>query len=231
MLCLTIPGTVLDEKTYFYDTRFEKPLKVAANESRLDNKMFDVSTVTGSDNGRTLSQQFLSALDELTPKMNQRLIQAKDELRELLRMPKSYQMEDGTTVNGTLQQAFYYLYGEYVKEKKNWADMQNREKARLEEKYPGSGDEVCNQRQEAFLNWYQTVAESYLLDIQVKRGKVLSIFSPNDMKIIEGILDSGSGAEVEEAWEQVENARKFDPDGGYVYPVTLFPVSKYKYLM
>lgn len=223
MLCLTIPGTVLDKKTYVYDTRYEKPLKVAANESRLANKMFDVSTVTGSDNGRTLSQQFLSALDALTPKMNRRLIQAKDELRELLRMPKSYQMEDGTTVNGTLQQAFYYLYGEYVKEKKNWADMQNRERARLEEKYPGNGDEVYNQRQEAFLNWYQTVAESYLLDIQVKRGKVLSIFSPNDMKIIEGVLDSGSGAEVEEAREQVENARKFDPDGGYVYPVTFQP--------
>ena len=60
---------------------------------------------------------------------------------------------------------------------------------------------------------------------------MLSIFSPNDMKIIDGILDSGSGAEVEEAREQVENARKFDSDGGYVYPVTLFPVSKYKYLM
>lgn len=223
MLCLMIPGTVLDKKTFVYDTRYEKPIKVAANESRLVNKMFDVCTVTGSDNGRMLSTQFLSAIDALTPKMNSRLIKAKDELRELLRTPMSYQLEDGSRLEGNLQQVFYYLYGDYVKEKKIWADKQNEKKEELEKRYPLDTDEDLNARQEEYLKWYQTVAESYLLNIQVKRGKVLAIFSINDMKIIEGVLDSGSGAELEEAREQVNNAKKFDPDGGYVYPVELQP--------
>jgi len=43
------------------------------------------------------------------------------------------------------------------------------------------------------------------------------------MNVIEGILSSGSGAELEEARESVENAKRFDPDGGYIYPVTLQP--------
>lgn len=230
MLCLTIPGTVLDKESYVYDTRFEKPIKVAANESRLTNKLFDVTKVAGSDNGRQLSSQFVSALDTLTPKVNTKLMEAKDQIREMLKMPVIYKLEDGTAVEGTLQEAFYYMYGEYVKEKQIWADKQNEKKAELEDKYPGKSDEARLQREEEFLNWYQTVAETYLLQIQVKRGKILAFFSPNDMKILEGILSSGSGAELEEAREQVENAKKFDPDGGYVYPVTLQPADWFESL-
>ena len=230
MLCLTIPGTVLDKESYVYDTRFEKPIKVAANESRLTNKLFDVTKVAGSDNGRQLSSQFVSALDTLTPKVNTKLMEAKDQIREMLKMPVTYKLEDGTAVEGTLQEAFYYMYGEYVKEKQIWADKQNEKKAELEDKYPGKSDEARLQREEEFLNWYQTVAETYLLQIQVKRGKILAFFSPNDMKILEGILSSGSGAELEEAREQVENAKKFDPDGGYVYPVTLQPADWFESL-
>lgn len=230
MLCLTIPGTVLDKESYVYDTRFEKPIKVAANESRLTNKLFDVTKVAGSDNGRQLSSQFVSALDTLTPKVNTKLMEAKDQIREMLKMPVTYKLEDGTAVEGTLQEAFYYMYGEYVKEKQIWADKQNEKKTELEDKYPGKSDEARLQREEEFLNWYQTVAETYLLQIQVKRGKILAFFSPNDMKILEGILSSGSGAELEEAREQVENAKKFDPDGGYVYPVTLQPADWFESL-
>ena len=79
-----------------------------------------------------------------------------------------------------------------------------KKKAELEDKYPGKSNEARLQREEEFLNWYQTVAETYLLQIQVKRGKILAFFSPNDMKILEGILSSG--AELEEAREQVEHA-------------------------
>lgn len=165
MLCLTIPSTVLDKESNVYDTRFEKPIKIAANESRLTNKLFDVTKVAGSDNGRQLSSQFVSALDTLTPKVNTKLIEAKDRIREMLKMPVTYKLEDGTAVEGTLQEAFYYMYGEYVKEKQIWADKQNEKKA-----------------------------------------------------------------ELEEAREQVENAKKFDPDGGYVYPVTLQPADWFENL-
>ena len=230
MLCLTIPGTVLDKESYVYDTRFEKPINVPANESRLANKLFDVTKVAGSDNGRQLSSQFVSALDTLTPKVNTKLMVAKYQIREMLKMPVTYKLEDDTAIEGTLQEAFYYMYGEYVKEKQIWADKQNEKKAELEDKYPGKSDEARLQREEEFLNWYQTVAETYLLQIQVKREKILAFFSPNDMKILEGILSSGSGAELEEAREQVEHAKKFDPDCGYVYPVTLQPADWFESL-
>ena len=230
MLCMMLPGTVLDKESYVYNTKFEKPIKVAANESRLANKLFNVSRVVGSDNGRQLSNQFLAALNVLTPKINNALMEAKEQLRDMLKMPAEYKLEDGTAVKGTLQEAFYYLYGLYVNERKIWAEKQSEKRAELEAKYPGKSEEAHMQRQEEFLNWYQTIAESYLLNIQVKRGKVLAIFSPNDMKIIEGILSSGSGAELEEAREMVENARKFDPDGGYVYPVTLQPADWFESL-
>lgn len=61
-------------------------------------------------------------------------------------------------------------------------------------------------------------------------SKILAVFSPNDMKIIEGILDSGSGTELEEARETLQNVRKSNPNGGYIYPVTLSPENWFELL-
>ena len=57
---------------------------VKANESRLANKLFDPCRVTGGDNGMTLPYQYRSALDTLTPKLNEKIAKAKNQLRELL---------------------------------------------------------------------------------------------------------------------------------------------------
>ena len=70
---------------------------------------------------------------------------------------------------------------------------------------------------------YQTVADGYLTRLSGKMGKILAVFSVNDMKLIESILSSGAGAELEDARERVMYARRTSPDGGYVYPVTLNP--------
>lgn len=222
-LCMTMPGTIINPQDYHYDTRFQKPFKVQANESRLVNKLFDPVKITGSDNGRQLSTQFKSALNALTPKLNASLAEAKNELRQILSMPTSYTLDDGTKITLSFQQLFYKLYEEYVEEKKKWAQLQNEKREELLQKYPDDSDNDKYKREEEFLNWYQTVAEANLLKVNMKHGKVLGIFSDNDMKIIEGILDSGSGAELQEAREQVTNARKFDPDGGYIYPVSMEP--------
>lgn len=179
MLCLTIPGTILDKKTFEYDSRFEKPLKVAANESRLANKLFDVTKVTGSDNGRQLA---------------------------------TYKVNQANTVGGTFQSAFYYMYGEYIKEKQLWAEKQNEKRKELVEQYPGTSDEAQMQRQEAFLNWYQTVAEIHMTKIDEKKGQILSFLSPNDIKVIDGILSCESATALEEARENLENAKRFEPN-------------------
>ena len=223
MFTLMMPGTELNPENFRYDTRFEKPIKVAANESRIANKLFSPARVIGADNGRFLANQYVSALDVLTPKINNNLIKAKNELRELLRSEVKYINDEGTEYTLNLQQLFYMLYETYVDEKKKWADAQNAERQRLKEIYPLDDDESRIHREEEFLNWYQTVAEGYLLKIDACHGKVLGIFSDKDMKIIEGVLDSGSGAELQEARDRVVNARKYDPNGGYVYPVVMEP--------
>lgn len=77
MFCMMSPGTTLNPSDYTYDTSGKKPATVSANESRLVNKLFDACHVTGSDNGRSLPNQFLSALNVLTPKLNPEVSIAK----------------------------------------------------------------------------------------------------------------------------------------------------------
>ena len=228
--CMMLPGLSLTPELYQYDLAGQKPPIVAAHESRLTNKMFDACHVTGSDNGRTLAQQYLSALNMLTPKLNPDISHAKNILRELLMTNYSYKFDDGPAFNGTLQQVFYRLYEEWVTEKRKWALARQEKREEIEARYPKPEADDLKAIENDYLRWYQTEAESYLAVIEAKLGKVLGIFSVNDMKIIEGVLDSGSGAEVQEARNFLTNARRLNEDGGYTYPVTLEPADWHKYL-
>lgn len=78
-LCLTLPGQALTAKDFAYDykNKAEKGPMVEANESRLANKLFDPCRITGGDNGMTLPYQYRSALDTLTPKLNEKIAKAK----------------------------------------------------------------------------------------------------------------------------------------------------------
>lgn len=49
-----------------------------------------------------------------------------------------------------------------------------------------------------------------------------------EMKILEGILDSGSGAELQEARQTLNNTQKLTPEGGYIYPVKFNPWKRQK---
>lgn len=221
--CLTMPGTVLSPEDYTYDITDTKPIKVAANESKLLNKLFDPCHITGSDNGRMLTTQYLTALNALSPKLNPNISKLKNILRDVLNTPYNYHTDEGVFIKSTLQQVFYKLYNEYVLEKQKWSELQNNKLEELEEKYSDKSDESNEKKQNEYLEWYETVAESNLAMIEAKLGKVLGVFSINDMKLIESILDSNVGGEIEDAKEMVTNVRKMHPDGGYVYPVTLQP--------
>ena len=111
-----------------------------------------------------------------------------------------------------------------------WSKLQSDKKAELAKKYgTGSAEDNAAQQNE-YLTWYQTIAEGYLESLNEQYSKILAVFSPNDMKIIEGILDSGSGAELEEARETLQNVRKSNPNGGYIYHVTLSPENWFELL-
>ncbi|HFF8548750.1 TPA: hypothetical protein ACGEYS_002277 [Kluyvera cryocrescens] len=223
--CMSLPGMQIDKNLYSYDIENNqpKPPLVEANESKLVNRLFDACKMTGSDNGRHLQTQYKSALDMLTPQLNGKLFDAKSKLRKVLMTPYPYNFGEGLTTGFTLQQVFYRLYGDYVDAKQAWAKVQLEKKIELDAKYPGETKDSNRNKQNDYLDWYETTAESQLLKVQEKLGKVLNVFSPGDMEIITGILDSGAGREIAEARQTLANVQKLNPDGGYVYPVTLYP--------
>lgn len=229
-LCLTIPGQALSAEDFAYDYKNNAPKGpvVEANESRLVNKLFDPCRMTGADNGLTLPYQYRSALDMLTPKLNSRVAAAKNQLRELLMTEYPYDFGDDKTY--TLQEVFFKLYDDWVAAEKDWADEQNKQKEKLRRDFKGDTAESNMKYNDAYLTWYEAVAASRLTEINEKFSKVISVFTPNDMKILEGILDSGSGAELQQARETLNNIGKLSPDGGYVYPVKLNPTGWFELL-
>lgn len=217
--CMLVPGLILDDRDYRYD--LDKELKgpmIEANESRLANKMFDPSRIVNSDNGRNLAYQYKMALDMLTPKINKRLMLHKNKLRRLLISPYPYDFGEGIEHGYTLQEVYFRLYDEYMDEIYRWKKVITETKQALQEQYPVKAD-----YENAYIEWYEDHAEDYLDKINEKKSKVLTVFSPNDMKILEGILDSGSGAELQEARQTLYNYRKISPNGGYIYPVSFEP--------
>ena len=231
-LCLTLPGQALTAKDFAYDykSNAEKGPTVEANESRLANKLFDPCRVTAGDNGMTLPYQYRSALDTLTPKLNEKITKAKNQLRELLLTPYPYDFGDGDTKTYTLQEVFYRLYDEYVAAEQAWTEKQNKKKETLRNTYPNISEENNIQYNNEYLQWYETVARSESMELNEKRAKVLSVFAPNDMDILNGVLDSGSGAELEQARQILENIQRQTPDGGVVYPVKFNPTNWFELL-
>ncbi len=223
--CMGLPGTLIDPSQYAYDVKNNepKPAHVKANESKLVNKLFDACFMTASDNGRHLQTQYRTALNMLTPKLNGKLFEAKAKLREVLMTPYPYNFGDGDTSVLTLEQVFYRLYGEYVDTKQKWAQKQLDKRNELKKKYPGETTQSYVRQEDEFLDWYGVVAEAEELLVKEKLGMVLNVFSPGDMEIINGILDSGTGRELMEARTMLDNVEEINPDGGYIYPVTLYP--------
>lgn len=223
--CMSLPGTLVDPTQYSYDVHHNetKPAHVKANESKLVNKLFDACFMSAADNGRHLYTQYRTALNMLTPKMNGKLFDAKTKLREALMTPYPYNFGDGSDEILTLEQVFYRLYGDYVEAKQKWAQQQIDKKDELARTYKENTEENYKLREDKFLEWYGMVAEAAELAVEEKMGQVLSVFSPGDMEIINGILESGAGRELTEARNQLDNVEELNPDGGYVYPVTLYP--------
>lgn len=223
--CMSMPGTLIDPAQYSYDVDSNeiKPAHVKANESKLANKLFDAAFMNAGDNGKHLSTQYMTALNMLTPKLNGKLFDAKSKLRDVLMTPYPYNFEDGNSDVLTLEQVFYKLYSEYVTAKEAWAQKQLDKRNELERKYPDNTEAANVKRNDEYLDWYGVVAESEELIVEEKLGKVLGVFSPGDMEIITGILESGSGRELAEARSTLENVGELNPNGGYTYPVTLYP--------
>lgn len=153
--CMTFPGTILAPQTYSFDYKNNqpKPPVVEANESRFANKLFDPCHITGADNGRSLAQQYSTALDMLTPKLNAKTQEAKNNLRNMPMTPYPYDFGNGMDENLTLQQVFFRLCDDWVKLKMEWSKLQSDKKAELAKKY-GTGSAKDNAVvQNDYLTW------------------------------------------------------------------------------
>ncbi|SFQ15935.1 hypothetical protein SAMN02910358_00925 [Lachnospiraceae bacterium XBB1006] len=214
-LCLLLPGIILNREDYEYEGM--KGPVIEANESRLANKMFEPCQITNTDNGRTLPYQYKMALDMLTPRLNRKLALQKNKLRRLLMSKYPYNFGE-EEMEYTLLEVYAKLYDEYMDELYRWKVKLSEIKDALRMAHPDP-EEFENE----YLKWYEDNAGDYLDSINEKKSKLLSVFSPNDMKILEGILDSGCGAELQEARQNLYNLRKITPNGGYVYPVSFEP--------
>lgn len=142
---------------------------------------------------------------------------------------------DSETKEYTFQEVFFRLYNNYVEQMSEWADERQRRKEyyREQAEIKLAGAEIASINKKAendYLQWYEDNAEKWLTATNQKLSVLLSVFSDNDMKIIEGILDSGSGAELQEARQTLNNTRKINPDGGYIYPVKFNPTNWFEYL-
>lgn len=223
--CMTLPGTLIDPTDYKYDISGEKPAHVKANESKLVNKLFDACFMTASDNGRQLQNQYRTALNMLSPKLNRDLFEMKVRLREVLMTPYQYDFGNGMEDSMTLEQVFYRLYSEYVAAKAAWNQKQLDKKAELKRTIIDP-----NERRDAYLEWYGLVAEAERVMLDEKLGKVLNVFSPSDMSIINAILNCGVGGEIESVRSAMDMVEELNPDGGYVYPVKLYPKNWFELL-
>ncbi|MBQ6160713.1 MAG: hypothetical protein IJK24_07195 [Oscillospiraceae bacterium] len=244
-LILLLPGIALTMEDFEYDYKnhADKGPTVEANESRLANKLYDPCSICGADNGRMLPHQYKSALDALTPKLNFEIAKSKNELRDLLlsKYPYKFNLESDTEIN-TFQEVFFRLYDDYVKTLEAWSKLQSSKREEFNKKYEAQKNaaEATNNQEELkrintkinndYLQWYEDNAYSSLNAVNQKMSTLLSVFSENDMKIIEGILDSGSGAELQEARATMRNLRKLTPDGGYIYPVKFNPTNWFELL-
>ncbi|MDJ0616206.1 MAG: hypothetical protein QNJ63_05530 [Calothrix sp. MO_192.B10] len=220
ILCMLIPGTPLGDGEY-YDTSQGGEVAKARADVLVDN-LYDICQITGSDNNKKLSYQYGSALNVLIPKLDPELEKRKAELRGFLQSPYKGEMMDaeGNPIKGSYEDVFYSLQKDLVTAQEQWEKEQQEKKDELKTKYPNDIKQVNNEYEE----WYQQVAKGRKLEINDKRDRCLAVFSDNEMNIINAILNSGTGAEIEGYRTELKNAGK-ESSVSYrtIYPVDLIP--------
>lgn len=222
---MMMPGTVLNLDDFTYDLSSFKPETVREAEARLVDQMFDLAKISASSNGRRVSSQFVESLRILVPNGNPVMPEVKNTLRRFLNQPipkDSY--VDGKPFSGTLISYYSELFQRYIELRMKWEQEVFDKKSEL----AAQNDNA----REAFLEWYESVAEGRLAMIEAARARVTAVCSPADMDAILAALESGpsGGTEIEEAMATVRNARIADANGGYFYPVELTPSDWFLYI-
>lgn len=202
MLALNWPATVLDQKALDWDqdaTDNVIPNDVLVELSQILDTYVPFAPITQPD-GTRVSDRYSRTIKQFGPIPNTQML----ELQEVIR--KKLKAEVTVNVNGeekkmTIVEWFDVLYGEYIAEKRKWAEMQSEEKKRLRQLYPGDPDKQNNQ----YLEWYGIYSSTYLAQISTARNTLLAEFPLREWEAALSILDTGGNQNLQKAKQQVQN--------------------------
>ena len=223
IFCMTVPGTVLSTKTYKYDLDDPKPSLVLDAESALTNQLFDICQISPGNNGRLLSEQYITALSNFIPPIDEQLEKGRTVLRKMLSRSVRQNLCDGSMFDGTLQGLYEILVQRWVDSKRKWFEDQQTKRDEFNNKSPAEADELYNK-------WFEAVAESRNLEIESRYHAVVSIFSPDEFGEIMTVLSCGNRGRFEEMKELALTIRKQNINGGFTYPVELQPADWFRAL-
>ena len=111
-----------------------------------------------------------------------------------------------------------------------WSEKQNKKKEALRKIYPDTSEENNIHYNNEYLQWYEAVARGESLELNEKRAKVLSVFSPTIWTSSMEFLTAVPVRSWSSTREILENIQRLTPDGGIVYPVKFNPTNWFELL-
>jgi hypothetical protein len=213
---MMLPGTLLNPADFSVGSKTDIELR----SSRLANALLDVCEVAAGHNGRSLPDQFRSALANLLPQLNPKVEKMRRTLRDRLKQPIEVTPPNSTTKSSmAILDWFYLLVAEYNKAVAAWADAQTAQRQALLKTYPNAGDAVT--REDAFNMWFRdnyAAADSRIAEAQ---SRVMTVFSADEKGLIDTLLGGGHN-EIAQALRTLDEARSTYPHGE-AYPVLFSP--------
>lgn len=153
------------------------------NRSCFINKLIEFCKTIDNESGLNNQPSHSSSTDKLISKSN--IEQFKNQFYELLISEYDYNFGDGLK-KYKFRDILYRLFDEWTALNRQWSELQNLKKEELIEKYQSIGCE--NDYYKEYLEWYEFISVSKLKEINEKTSEIFSLFSPNDIKILEDIL-------------------------------------------
>lgn len=202
MLALNWPATVLDEQALDWnpeDTGNVIPPDVRARISQLFDAYIPPSPITQTDGSR-VSSRYKATINQLGPIPNPHLLELQRIIREKLQK-KVVVYEDGVEIEITVVQWFDRLYSAYISARRSWSIIQTKEQRRLKALYPDQPKE----RNNAYLEWYSTNAQTELNNINEAFNRLLANFPLHEWEAAISILDTSSDQFLYESKSLVQN--------------------------
>jgi hypothetical protein len=203
---LLFPGTLLNAKDYSKPPSIDSDILLRS--SLLANSLFDPCEVTAAGNGRMLHDQYGTALGTLIPKLNPKIEALRKKLRDALSVKISATLPDGTPFSGTKLALLTKLTGLYNQAVREWNTAQAEESEKLKQQYADDPD----LRKEAFNQWYAAASKEPEGKIDEAHSQISMVLSPDELGLIDGILDSGNIA-IKTAKEVLRRALIHYPEG------------------